>query len=167
MIRAIVVGATRNGHRQTVGAVVSQNQQVSGSFGAAVRRTGMDRSILGEEQVRTIQRQVTVNFIGRNLMITLNAVLAASVHQHTGTDDIGLEEDAWIFDGTVNMRFCRKVHYDIRMFFFKQLVHCFTVTDVSLHEAEIRIVHNRCQRGQIACIGQLVQTYNFITRILL
>ena len=127
----------------------------------------MDRSILGEEQVRTIQRQVTINLIGRNLMITLNTVLAASVHQHTGTDDIGLEEDAWIFDGTVNMRFCRKVHYDIRMFFFKQLVHCFTVTDVSLHEAEIRIVHNRCQRGQIACIGQLVQTDNPVIRILL
>ena len=45
----------------------------------------MDRSLLCEEQVRTIQRQVTVNFIGRNLMITLDTVLAASIHQHTGT----------------------------------------------------------------------------------
>lgn len=53
----------------------------------------MNRSLLSKEQVRTIQRQVTVNFIGRNLVITLDAVLAASIHQHTGTDDICLEED--------------------------------------------------------------------------
>ena len=80
VIRTIVVGATGNGHRQAVGTVVSQNQQVSGSLGATVRRAGVDRSFLGEEQIRTIQRQVTVNFIGRNLMVTLNAVLAASIH---------------------------------------------------------------------------------------
>ena len=33
----------------------------------AVRRTGMDRSFFSEEQIRTIQRQVAVNLIGRNL----------------------------------------------------------------------------------------------------
>ena len=147
VIRTIVVGATGNGHRQAIGTVVSQNQQICCSLGAAIRRAGMDRSLLSEEQVRTIQRQVTINLIGRNLMITLNAILAASVHQYTGTDDVRLEEDAWIFDGTINMRFCRKVHHDVRMFFFKQFIHSFAVTYISLHEAEIRIVHNRCQCG--------------------
>ena len=68
----------------------------------------MNRSLLSEEQVRTIQRQVTINLIGGNLMVTLDAVLAACIHQHTGADNIGLEEDARIFDRTVNMRFCRK-----------------------------------------------------------
>ena len=167
VIRTIVVGATGNGHRQAVGTVVSQNQQVSGSLGATVRRAGVNRSFLGEEQIRTIQRQVTVNFIGRNLMITLDTVLAASIHQHTGTDNIGLEEDTRIFDGTVNMRFCRKVDHDVRMFFFKQFIHCFAVADICLHKAEIRVIHNRCQCGQIACIGQLVQTDDPVIRILL
>ena len=167
VIRTIVVRATRNGHRQAVGTVVSQNQQVSGCFGAAIRRAGVDRSFLGEEQIRTIQRQVTVNFIGRNLMITLDTVLAASIHQHTGTDDISLEEDTRIFDGTVNMRFCRKVDHDVRMFFFKQFIHCFAVADICLHKAEIRVIHNRCQCGQIACVGQLVQTDDSVIRILL
>ena len=157
VIRAIVVGAAGNGHRQAVGTVVSQNQQVSGSLGAAVRRASVDRSLLGEEQVRTIQRQITINLIGRNLMVTLNTILTASIHQHAGADDIGLEEDARIFDGTVNMRFCRKVDHDVRMLFFKQLIHSFAVADVGLHEAEVRIIHNRCQCGQITCIGQLVQ----------
>ena len=127
----------------------------------------MNRSLLSKEQVRTIQRQVTVNFIGRNLVITLDAVLAASIHQHTGTDDICLEEDARIFDRTVNMRFCRKVDHDVRMFFFKQLIHSLAVADISLHKTEIRIIHNRCQRGQIACVGQFIQTDDSVIRILL
>ena len=100
-------------------------------------------------------------------MITLDAILAASIHQHTGTDDVGLKKDARIFDRTVNMRFCCKVDYDVRMFFFKQLIHCFAVANVGLYEAKIRVVHNRCQRGQIACIGQLVQTNDPVIRILL
>ena len=127
----------------------------------------MDWSLLSEEQIRTIQRQVTVNLIGRNLMITLNAILTASIHQHTGTDDIGLEEDARIFNRTVNMRLCRKVDHYVRMFFFKQFIHSFAVTNISLHEAEVRIIHNRRQCGQIACIGQLVQADDPIVRILL
>ena len=127
----------------------------------------MNRSLLSEEQVRTIQRQVTVNLIGRNLMITLNTVLAASIHQHRSADNIGLKEDARIFNRTVNMRLCRKVDHDVRMFFFKQFIHSFTVTNISLHKAEVRIIHNRCQCGQISCIGQLVQTDNPIIRILL
>ena len=127
----------------------------------------MNRSLLSKEQVRTIQRQVAINLIGRNLMITLDTVLAASIHQNTGTDDIGLEKDTRIFDRTVNMRLCRKVNHNIRMFFFKQFVHCFAVADICLHKAEIRVVHNRCQRGQIACISQLVQADNPVIRILL
>ena len=83
------------------------------------------------------------------------------------TDNIGLEEDTRIFDGTVNMRFCRKVDHDVRMFFFKQFIHCFSVADICLHKAEIRVIHNRCQCGQIACIGQLVQTDDPVIRILL
>ena len=126
----------------------------------------MNWSLLGEEQIRAVQWQVTVYFIGGYLMVTLDTVLAASIHQNTGTDDIGLEKDTRIFDRTVNMRLCCKVYHDVRMFFFKQFIHNFAVTDISLHEAEVRIIHNRCQRGQIACIGQLVQTDNPVIRIL-
>ena len=47
-----------------------------------------------------------------------------------------VKKDARIFDRTVNMRFCCKVDYDVRMFFFKQLIHCFAVADVGLYEAK-------------------------------
>ena len=125
----------------------------------------MNRSFLGEEQIRTIQRQVAVNLIGRNLMITLDAIFTTSVHQHTGADNICLEEDARVFDGTVNMRFCRKVNHDVRMFFFKQFIHCFAVADIGLHKAEIRVIHDRHQRRQVACVGQLIEADNAVIRV--
>ena len=83
-------------------------------------------------------------------------MLAASVHQHTGTNDIGLEEDARIFDGAVNVGLCRKVDHDVS----------FAVANVGLHKAEIRVVHNRCQCGQIASVGQLVHADDPVIRIL-
>ncbi len=58
-----------------------------------------DWSLFGEEQVRTIQRQVAINLIGRNHDDKLDAYLRQSVHQNTGANDVGLEEDARIFDG--------------------------------------------------------------------
>ena len=64
------------------------------------------------------------------------------------------------------MRFCRKVDHDIRMLFFKQFVYRFTVADVGLHKTKIRVIHNRCQCGQIACVGQLIQTNDPVIRIL-
>ena len=43
------------------------------------------------------------------------------------------------------------------MFFFKQLIHCISVTDICFHETEIRVIHNGRKRGQIARIRQLVK----------
>ena len=100
-------------------------------------------------------------------MITLNAVLAACIHHHRGTHNICLQENARILDGTVHMGFRCKVHDHIRMLFFEQTVDRFTVTDVRLHETEIRIVHYRCQRRQIACISQLVNTDDPVFRVIL
>ena len=165
MIRTVVVGAAGNGHRQTVGTVISQNQQICTGFGAAVRRAGVDRCLLGEEQVGTVQRQVAVNLVGRDLMITLDAVLAASVHQRCGTHNIRLEEDARIFDRTVNMRFCRKVNHNVRMLFFKQFIYSFAVADIGLHKAEIWVIHDRRQRRQVACVGQLIEADNAVIRV--
>ena len=49
MIGAVVVGAAADGHRQAVGAVVSQYQKISACFGGAVRAAGMDRGFFCEE----------------------------------------------------------------------------------------------------------------------
>lgn len=69
----------------------------------------MDRGILIEEEVRTVQGQVAVDLIGGDMMIPLDAVLPAGVHQNGGADDIGLKEDRRIFDGTVHMGLRREI----------------------------------------------------------
>ena len=65
------------------------------------------------------------------------------------------------------MRFRRKIDNNIRMFFLKQLVDCFPVANICLHETEIRVVHNGRKRRQIARIRQLVKADNPIVRVLL
>ena len=125
----------------------------------------MDGRFLGEEQIRSVQRQVAVYLIGGNLMIALDAVLPAGIHHHSRAEDIGLEEDLRILNGAVHMGFCCKVDNNIRLFLLEELVHALTVADVQLDKPEIRIVHHRFQCGQISGIGQLVQTNNAIVRM--
>ena len=52
-----------------------------------------------------------------------------------------------------------------RRIFFKEFVNSFSVTDVSFYKTEVRVVHYRCQCGKVACICQLVKTYNAVVRI--
>ena len=63
----------------------------------------MNRGLLGEEQIRSVQGQIAVNLIGGNLVITGDAVLAAGIHQHLSAQNVGLQEDLGILDGAVNM----------------------------------------------------------------
>src|SRR5699024_1425658 len=102
MVGTIVVGAAADGYRQSVGSVVSQHQQVGSGLGRAVGAAGMDGSLLREEQIRAVQRQVAVHLIGGNLVISLDAVFAAGVHQHGSTLDVGVQKYLRIFDGTVH-----------------------------------------------------------------
>ena len=165
MIRSIVVGAAADGNRQTISTMVSQNQKVSTCFGGAVRAAGVDRSLFGKEQVRAIQRQISVYFIGRYLMISLDTVFSAGIHQDSSTFDVGIQEYFRVLDGTVYVAFCCEVYNHIRMFFFEQFVYSFTVCDAFFYKTEVRVVHNRSQSGQVTCISQAVQAYDPIIRV--
>ena len=54
LIRPVVIRAARDRDRQAVGASVRAHEQVSRSLGAAVRRTGVNRCLLGKEQIRSV-----------------------------------------------------------------------------------------------------------------
>ena len=68
MIRTVVIGTTADGYRQTVGSVIRLYQQIRCRLGATIRGTGMNRRLLREEQIRTIQRQVAIDLIGGNMI---------------------------------------------------------------------------------------------------
>ena len=118
----------------------------------------MDRSFLCEKQIRSVKRQITVNLIGGNLMITLDSVFAACIHQNSSADNIGVQENLRVFDRTVYMAFCCKVYNHIRMLFFKKFVYSFSICNAFFYKTEIWIVHYRCMSGKITCVGQAVQT---------
>ena len=145
--------------------MIRQYQQISARLGTAVRAGGVDGRLLGEEQVGTIQRQVAVHFIGGHLMIPLDTVLTTGVQHDLCAQDIGLEEHLRVLDGTVHMALCGEVHHHVRMLFLKQVIDGPTVTDVRFHEAEVGVLHDALQRGQIAGIGQFVHTDDTIFRV--
>lgn len=63
MIWAVVVRAAADGYRKSIGSVVSKYQKVSRSLGRAVWAACVDRSLLCEEQVRSVKWQITVNLV--------------------------------------------------------------------------------------------------------
>ena len=165
VIRAVVVGASGNGNRGTEGSVVSQYKQVCACFGCRVRAGGVDRGILCKEQVRAIQRKVSVNFIGRYLMISLYAEFSGSIQQYTGSHYVGLNKDARILDGTVYMALCCEIDNNVKFLFFKQIHDESFVCDITFYKFVVRFVLNRFQSLQVSRIGQQVQVYDLIIRV--
>lgn len=127
----------------------------------------MDGCFLGEEQVRTVQRQVAVNLVGRYLVIAPDTVFAAGVHEHLRAQDVGAQEYAGVLNGAVHVALGGKVNDDVWLFFFKQPVHGFAVADVGLDETEVRFIHHGGEGGEIARVGQLVQTHDTVARMML
>ena len=98
-------------------------------------------------------------------MIAFDAVLPAGIHQGLHAKDICPQEDARIFNGTVHMRFCRKVNHHIKVFLRKQVINEIAVCNIPFDKLEVWFVHNRFQGFEISRIGQCVQNNNFIIRI--
>ncbi len=165
MIRPVVVGTAANRNRQPISPVIGQHQQISRRLRAAVRTGCMNGRRFRKEQIRPIQWQITIHFIRRYLMIPLDAVFAACIHQHSCPHNIRFQENTWIFNRTVYMRFSRKIDHHIRFFFFKQLIYSLSVADIRFDKTKIRFVHDRRQRRKIAGIRQLIQTNNPIFRM--
>ena len=126
----------------------------------------MDGGLFGKQQVRPVQRQVAVYFIGGYLMEPGNAVLAAGIHQRGCADDVCLQENAGVINTAVHMGFRGEIDNHFRMLFLKQGENGFPVADVRPDKAETGIVHNRFQGGQVSRIGELVQADNPVFRIL-
>ena len=116
----------------------------------------MNGRLFGEEEVGAVQGQVAVDFVGGDLVIAADAVLAAGVHQDGGADDVGLEEDGGILDAAVYMAFGRKVYDDVGLLLLKNAVNGLAVADVGFTKAEVVLVEDGCKGRKIARIGQLV-----------
>ena len=127
----------------------------------------MQRRLLGEQQVRPVERQVAVHLIGRDLVKAHVAVFAAGVHEHGRTDDVRLQEDRRIGDRAVDMALGREIHDHVGPLFFKQAIDRLPVADVHFGKAEVRLPEQRRERREIAGIGELVDAHEPVVRIVL
>ena len=167
VVRAVVVRAARDRRRDLVGAMVSHDKQVRTGLRSRIRARRLEVRLLREEQVRAVERQVAVDLVRRDLMVAVDAVLAAGVKQHARADDIRLQEDLRILDGAVDMRLRREVDDDIRLLLLEDAVDRTAVCDVRADKFEVLLLHRRLERLEVARIRQLVDADDAITRMLL
>ena len=167
VVRAVVVRAARDRRRDLVGAVVGHDEQVSTGLRSRIRARRLEIRLLREEQVRAVERQVAVDLIRRDLMVAVDAILAAGVEQHARADDIRLQEDLRILDGAVDMRLRREVDDDVRLLLLKDAVDRLAVCDVRANELESILLHRPFKRLEVARIRQLVDADDAVARMLL
>ena len=117
----------------------------------------MDRCLFGEEKVGAVKGKIAVNLVCGDLMIALDAVLAAGVHHSLCAHDVCFKKHAGIFDRAVNMALSSEVHHNVGVLLLKKLENSLSVGDRCLYKAEIWVVHNAFERGKIARIGKAVK----------
>ena len=118
----------------------------------------MDRCILMEEEVRSVKRQIAIDLICADLVVSLNTILPAGVHQHRCPDDICLEEDRRIFYRSVDVGLGREVHDDVWLFVLEQLIDAVLVPYIQFKELKLRIIHDRFKCREVPGIRQRIYT---------
>ena len=166
MIGPVVVGTARNGHGKSIRSVICEHQKIRPRLGGGIGAGRMQRRLLRKEEVGSVERQIAVHLVRRDLMIAPDAVLAAGIHQNGRADDVGLKEDTRVLDGAVDMALRREVDDDVGLLLLEEFTDRLAVADVRLHEAEVGVVHHAPERGQIARIGELIQTHDAVFGIL-
>ena len=167
MVRAVVIRAARDCCRDLVGAMVGHDEQVSTGLRSRIRARRLEVRLFREEEIRAVERQVAVDLVRRDLMIAVDAVLAAGVEQHARADDVRLQEDLRILDGAVDMRLRREVDDDVRLLLLEDAVDRTAVCDVRADELEVLLLHRILERLEVARIRQLVDADDVVTRMLL
>jgi hypothetical protein len=121
---------------------------------------------LGEEEIWAIKRKISVNLVGGNLMIALDAVLTTSIHHNCGTHDVGVKEYSGVLYRAVNVALSREVNHDIGVLLLKYLVYRFSVGNINLAETEVRVIHNRSKGFKVSCVSEAVKAYDSVILML-
>ena len=167
MVGAVVVRAAGNRRRQLVRAVVGHDEEVGRSLRSAVGARRVERGLLGKEKVRSVERQIAVDFVGRNLMVARDAVLAAGVEQDARADDVCLEKNFRVLDGAVDVALGGKVDDDVRVLGLEEVIDGLAVGDVGADECEVFVLLRSFERLEVAGIGELVKADQTVFRVVL
>ena len=79
--------------------------------------------------------------------------------------NVGFKKDVRIHDRAVDMTLRRKVDDNVRFLLLKEPLNRLAVRDGLLYKAEVRLVEDRLQGGQVSCIGQAVEADDPVLRM--
>ena len=79
----------------------------------------MNWSSLCKEEVWTVEREITVDLVGRNLVVARDIEFATNFHESLRTLNVSINKNFWTFDRTVDMRLGGKIDNNIRLNLFK------------------------------------------------
>ena len=100
----------------------------------------MKRCCFRKKQVWAIKRKISVDLIGRHLVIASDTVFATGIHQASRAENVGLQKHFRIFNRAVDVTFGGKVHDRIGVLLLKEFVNGFAIANIHLTKAKVRIL---------------------------
>ena len=172
VIRAVVVGATRDGNGHVVRVVVCLYNEVGTCFRCAVRAVGAYRGVFGEV---TFRSERAIYFVCAYLVeafallpgrvsrsvFACNPRPAGSVEQVLSAQYVCLKEQLRGFYAAVYVAFGCKVHHIVYVVLGKKAVGQFAVAYVSVYEYAPLAVYIVLYCTVVACIRQEVE-HNYL-----
>ncbi len=120
LIRPVVVGTSRDDHRDAVGFIVSPAEEVSGSLACCVGAIRLQGALLGElaglaERAVDLIRAYLKEGLGSLVLgVRIQPMGAGCLKEYLHPFDICLDEWAWIEDAPIDMGFGREVYDYVR-----------------------------------------------------
>ena len=166
LVRAIVVRAVGDQHRQPVSMAVRAHKVVAGRLRRGIRRIGRIGRAFGELPGGP---QGAIHFIGGYMdesegrlfrLGKLSPIHPGGLEQAKRPHNVGLHEFGRAVDGAVDMRFGREIdHRRGTMLAQKPRGQC-AVPDVAVHEDVPGIIAQILKGIQVARVGKLVEIHN-------
>ena len=100
--------------------------------------------------------QRTIDFVGRNLDETLDAVPAGAIEKHARADNIGVNEIERIVDAAIDMRFGREIDNRIKLMLGHERVHLIGIGDIGFEKlvAFAMFLDHAVQIGEVARVSE-------------
>ena len=162
VIGSVIVGAVRNQGGEAIGARPGRDQMVGRGLRGRIRRARIIGRRLDEQALRA---ERAVDLVGRHVQEAEPLALGAGqrepigprrLQHRKGSGDVRLDERVAAGDRAVDVALRREMDHMIRLKRLERFRDRASVADVVFGEAVVRRIVDRCERSEIACIGESV-----------
>jgi hypothetical protein len=131
LVRTVVIRAAGDDIVEAIGATIGFHEEIASCLARTIGARGIDGRIFRE---KSSIREISIDFIGRNMMESLESKCSMGIEEILRTDDIGLREKSWIFYTIIHMTLCGEVDDIGREIFLVDFLYLGSVSDIRLFE---------------------------------